>query len=391
LYKETKKGDVMDNLTKLIKGRAGLILRQGFFAPFVLRMPLVESPDLPKFADGCKTMATDGKRIYWYPEFVESCTDEQVEFALAHEGLHPAFLHHLRKGERDHERWNEACDYAINPILRNAGFVPPPDILFNYDYDDKSAEWIYDRMPKETKKSAGWNIGGVIPFKGKGGKPTPEEIKIHEQQWITEFVSAAQTAKSIGTLPAGLDRLITEMLTPKINWKAVLQRFLTAMIKNDYNWNRPNRRYINQGLYLPHLQSPAIGNGVIFMDTSGSVGGRELNQLGSESKAITDAYAVDLDIIYVDSEVAGHDHIEAINPHFNLEPKGGGGTSFVPGFKYVEEQGIQPKFALYLTDGGSHDFPESPPPYPLIWVLTEEYHGFNPPFGEILIMPEERI
>jgi predicted metal-dependent peptidase len=359
-------------------------MRQGFIAPFVCGMNLIESPDLPQIANGCKTMATDGTSIYWYPPFVEACSDEQIEFTLAHEGLHPAFLHHIRQGNRNPDKWNMACDYAINPILRDAKMIPPPNILFDFKFDGKTADWIYEQLPDGIPQG-GWNIGGVIPFKG-----TPEEKKVHEQQWITKFVSAAQTAKGIGTLPAGIDRILTDLTAPKINWKAVLQRFLTATIKNDYNWNRPNRRYINQGLYLPHLQSPTLGNGVIYMDTSCSVGERELNQLGSETKAITDVYYVDLDIIYVDTVVAGHDHIEAMNPHCKLEPKGGGGTSFAPGFEYVEKQGIQPKFGLYLTDGGSHDFPKSPPSYPLIWVLTEKYHGFKPPFGEILTMPTER-
>lgn len=376
--------DEKELLRKLSKARAGLILRQGFLAPFVLRMPLKCVPDLNP-----ETMATDGRYIYWHPGFVEECTLDQLKFVLCHEGLHPAFLHHTRMGDRDHKRWNYAGDYVINPILRNAGLKPTGKVLFNSDFDGKSADWVYDQLkPEDMPGGDGWNIGGVLPYPGKGKEEaTPEENKIQEQEWITEFVAAAQTAKMIGTLPAGMERMIDELLTPKINYKAVLQRFLTSVIRNDYNWNRPNRRYIPQGLYLPHLQSPSIGNGVIFMDTSGSVGGRELNQLGSEVKAVTDAYAVDLDVIYVDAGVAGHDHIEAMNSAFNLKPKGGGGTSFVPGFEYVEQEGIQPKFALYLTDGGSHDFPELPPPYPLIWILTEEYHGFNPPFGEVLIMP----
>lgn len=388
----------MNSLDKLTKGRSGLILRQGFFAPFVCRMPMVEAPWLDP-----QTMATDGVRIYWHPQFVEEHSEGQVLFTLAHEGLHPAFLHQLREGKRDHERWNMACDFAINIILVKAGFKdPPPNICLDYAYEGKTAEWIYDNMPKDLQPPPGWNIGAVVPFKGKAGQDkkkgkgmpagqaTPEEIKVHENQWITEFVAAAQTAKGIGNLPGGMERYIDTMLKPKINWKAILQRFLTATVKNDYNWNRPNRRYISQGFYLPHLQSPAIGNGVILMDTSGSVGERELNQLGSETKAITDAYAVDLDVIYVDSKVAGHDKIEATNPHFKLKPKGGGGTSFAPGFEYVEKEGIMPKFGLYLTDGGSHEYPDNPPAYPFIWVLTESYRGFDPPFGDIINMPMGR-
>jgi predicted metal-dependent peptidase len=376
----------LDRIKRLSKTRTGLILAQGFFAPFALRMPFVEHTGLP-----FKTMATDGRFIYYDPGYVDSCNDEELLFTVAHEGLHPAFLHHLREGKRDHDRWNQACDFAINLILVKAKLKPPPNICLDWQFDGMSAEQIYNDLPEDFMPKGGWNIGGVLPFKAENGEEaTPEQKKVHEQEWITEFVSAAQTAKAIGTLPGDMDRYINDMLKPVINWKAVLQRFLTATVRNDYNWNRPNRRYINQGMYLPHLQSPALGNGVVFMDTSCSVGADDLNKLGAETKGVTDSYKVDLDVIYVDTRVAGHDKVEAINPYFKLEPKGGGGTDFRPGFEYLEKEGITPKFGLYLTDGDCNSFPDVPPSFPLIWVLTEQNRYFDPPFGQTLIMPKAR-
>jgi predicted metal-dependent peptidase len=59
---------------------------------------------------------------------------------------------------------------------------------------------------------------------------------------------------------------------------------------------------------------------------------------------------------------------------------GGGGTSFVPVFKKVEELGITPALLIYFTDGYG-TFPDEPPPYPVIWVMTEDV---TPPFGEVV-------
>jgi predicted metal-dependent peptidase len=132
-----------------------------------------------------------------------------------------------------------------------------------------------------------------------------------------------------------------------------------------------------------------MGKLVIMVDTSGSVGEEELRQMASEVKGITDAYHVDILIIYVDHDVSGIDEIDSWSPDFDLHPKGGGGTSFVPGFEYVEENQIQPACGIYLTDGWSHEFPEEPPPYPFIWVLTETYKDFSPPFGDVIEMPME--
>ena len=406
-----------EHIYKLTRARTQLVLRQPFISQFVMGMPLKYDPNLHLRPGGCKTMATDGKFIYWHPECVERWNNEELKFALAHEGFHPGFLHHLREGDRDHEMWNQAGDFAINPILKAAGLTPPKGVLLNPNWDDHSAEWIYDQLKKNAKKKPGkgqgngqgqgqgqpgqpgdqpgmgdeWNIGGFIKPTGENGKEmTTNEVRVEEQRWIQEFIQAANVAKAIGKLPAGIERMLGEMTDPKINWKSILHRFLTATVRNDYNWSRPNRRYVAQGLYMPHLQSPAIGKGVIMVDTSGSVGERELNQLASEIKAITDAYKVDLTVIYVDSEVAGVDLIDSWNPVVNLKPKGGGGTSFAPGFEHVEAEGIEANFGLYLTDGYSNDFPEQAPNYPFIWVLTETYRGFDPPFGEVLEMPMER-
>ena len=213
---------------------------------------------------------------------------------------------------------------------------------------------------------------------------------MEEQKWIQKFVQAANVAKAVGALPAGMERIMDDLTTPKINWKALLHRFLTETIKNDFNWRRPNRRYIQQGLYLPFRESPAMGDGVIMVDTSGSISRHDLQRAGSEIKGVTDAYNTNLTVIYIDADVAGVDHIDAWSPEFKLYPKGGGGTSFVPGFEYVEENQIKPAFAVYITDGYSYEYPEYPPPYPFIWVLTEEYKEFKPPFGEVITLPKER-
>jgi len=62
-----------------------------------------------------------------------------------------------------------------------------------------------------------------------------------------------------------------------------LRRFLEQTARNDYSWQVPNRRYIQQGLYLPTLYSTSEGGHiVVFVDTSGSIGGEEIAQFAGE-------------------------------------------------------------------------------------------------------------
>ena len=59
---------------------------------------------------------------------------------------------------------------------------------------------------------------------------------------------------------------------------------------------------------------------------------------------------------------------------------GGGGTSFVPVFEWLEDQDITPEVLIYFTDGMGQ-YPLDEPNYPVIWVVTEDT---NVPFGDMI-------
>jgi hypothetical protein len=51
--------------------------------------------------------------------------DHECRGVLAHEILHVAGGHCFRQGRATLNCWNDACDYAINPIVRQAGMALP--------------------------------------------------------------------------------------------------------------------------------------------------------------------------------------------------------------------------------------------------------------------------
>jgi predicted metal-dependent peptidase len=77
------------------------------------------------------TMATDGVSLYFKPLFVETLSAAEIAGTLAHEVMHPALQHHTRRSGRNPRRWNMACDYAINPMLLDAGLTLPKDVLLD--------------------------------------------------------------------------------------------------------------------------------------------------------------------------------------------------------------------------------------------------------------------
>ena len=106
---------------KLTKARTQLLLGQPFFGTLGLKLKLV--------AGSLPTMATDGSRIVYNPGFVDQLKPAELEGTLAHEVLHCALGHQCRRGERDPGLWNEAADFAINPILIGNGFALPAGAL----------------------------------------------------------------------------------------------------------------------------------------------------------------------------------------------------------------------------------------------------------------------
>ena len=123
---------------KLATARTRLILDKPFLGALVLRLPL-EAAD-PKW---CLTTATDARKFYYNPEFIEELKPQELQFILAHEALHCALSHFARRQHRLKHRWDVACDYAINPILLEEGLTPPPGILYERSFEGMTAEEIY--------------------------------------------------------------------------------------------------------------------------------------------------------------------------------------------------------------------------------------------------------
>ena len=355
---------------KIQKARTKLVIMHPFFATLALRLDMVESADV-------ETMATDGKNIYYNRAFVESMTDAEVQGVIAHEALHPGFLHHTRQGSRDQQKWNMAADYAINPIIEEAGMVLPEGCLVDAQYADKSAEEIYTLLPDPPKNGAGsggrsWNIGGVMPASGD-----KEEIAEMEQEWKQTLAQAAHVAKMAGNLPASLQRFIDDTLATVTPWRDMLWSYLTEKVPDDSSFSRPNRRWIAQGIYLPSTIYTVTGDMAVMVDTSGSIGQHELNIFGAEINGIHQQIKPRKTyVIYCDAAINRVDEFEA-DDEITLTLCGGGGTDFRPPFDWLNSRGIVPHAAVYLTDGYG-PFPEEQK-YPVVWAINNR--NVTPPFG----------
>ena len=97
--------------------------------------------------------ATDGKTIYYNPEFLEDLSVSEQTFIFAHEVCHIAFNHVLRSEGKDPELWNIATDAVINQFLKRDGLEMVQggvDMAEAINYD---AEELYEKLLKEKQQN----------------------------------------------------------------------------------------------------------------------------------------------------------------------------------------------------------------------------------------------
>ncbi len=392
----------MNAAQKIKAARTQLVLFQPFWAHLLLRLEIEPRPPEWWKQRGLEpNIATNGKEIYYSPEFIEQQSLRRVEFFLAHEIGHIILNHATRREWREPRLYNEAADYMVNPLLRDSQFDVAPGSLMSSEFDGMFTEQAYaileKRSPKQPKGGKGPGKGGGKGDKSNdGGDQQPGQVfdDCHsaaeraqlEQDWQVAVNQAAMTAKSAGNLPASLERLVDSFKNSKIDWVSVLRRFFEQTLPADMQWFPPSRRWVGEGVYLPSIKKESYGKIVLGVDTSGSIDQEMLRQFVSEINSIaSEIHPTEMHVIYCDTQVGRHDIFQEHEP-LTISAVGGGGTAFEPVFKYVEKEALNPKCLIYLTDlEGPLDFPE--PEYPVLW--TTQSKTLTGPWGETLVMPLE--
>jgi predicted metal-dependent peptidase len=362
----------------LAKARTALVLEHPFIGNIALNLPFI--PDYT-----IRTAQTNGKDIRYNPYFMDSFGDEERKFVVAHECMHPMLDHNFRRGERQHKRWNKAGDYVINQLLTDESIGKMPTFgLLNpqlYQAGNQTTDGIYNLLPDEPDEGGGGDGTEAMDDCQDGGN-SPAEQAQQQAEWKVRVAQAAQAAKMMGKMSAGLERLVNEVLAPKVDWRDVLRKFVEKCRTDERSWARPNRRFLSQGLYLPSISGESLGEIAIAVDCSGSIDDRILAQFAGEINAIKeDGNPTKIHVVYFDSEVS---HYESYGRDDALDIKahGGGGTAFSPVFQYFAEHDIEPVACVFLTDLCCSDFGDMPS-YPVLWVSTDEGEA---PFGEVVVM-----
>jgi predicted metal-dependent peptidase len=464
---------------RVLKARAELIMARRFYGVLVSNVEPVPSRKV-------QTMATDSKRHFYNPDFIATLTQMQLLAVQAHESEHDARHHSTRRRGRDPEKWNEACDYAINVDLRDEGFDLPPWVLLDEKYRGMSAEDIYrsrelDQQPQpqppqpqegddesddeqssgsdgddaddqdagdeaddaegkgdqgegddaddqgnpgdgegdeadDGDETSGSNAddgdegeagdqpggqagdgdeGGDEPGRGADadGEPDGEgngpqqsndpgrcgevldaaddtaDLSDIDSTWDRVVRQAASIAKAVGQLPGHITREIERSNNPTQDWREVLRAWFDQGALRTETWNRPNRRFIGQGLILPGSQRDGVNKAMFLIDTSGSMDEVALRLIATEAQAALDDGVVDEVVaVYGDTRVTRVDTYRT-GDEITFDPRGGGGTDLRPLFRYVAEEHDDASLIVCFTDLYIGD-PGPEPHCPVLFAVT---------------------
>jgi predicted metal-dependent peptidase len=304
------------------------------------------------FTENIPTACTNGRDVIYNPEFVKSLDDKELNFVVLHEALHKVYQHmHLwKKLWKDNPMLaNMAADYVVNHAI--------------YEADEQSE--IAKRKEQGGHDTHDWEGAEQL---------SDEEVKETAKQ-IDQALRQGEIIR--GKMNGNKNRSINELLEPKVDWREQLREFVNATCRNKdkSTWKRPHKRFLGQDIYMPSMIGESIGKVVVGIDTSGSIGDKELSEFLSEVVAICDDVSPSsIELLYWDTDVAGHETYNQGDYKALVQttkPAGGGGTHVGCVNQYIKDKRIEPEAVIILTDGYvEDDWGGSWGCTPTLWAVT---------------------
>ena len=377
--------------------------------------------------DNHPTAYTDGINKKYGREFMGKCTDEQLNGLVMHENGHVFFrhvTHHKKIFREDAKLANIAADFVVNDMIvqfNEDKIQLPPGALWNEMFRNWSVVQVYNYL-KKRKDEVGGNGGneGKGGNEGESGEPgnsgSPGGEKKDKQTDVDQMLRNLNDYDSLdehdiegseldekeisekidkalreGGLLAGIlggnkNRAIEELLEPVVDWREALAEFVLAICsgKSQYSWKRFNNRQVANDFYLPTVISETVGEIVVAIDTSGSIGGPELSAFASELVSICEMVTPEkVRVLWWDTSVHGE---QVFNGNYDglqhmLKPVGGGGTKVSCVSEYLIKKNINPECVVVFTDGFVEDSIKWNHQSPLLWLITQN-KNLNVPTGK---------
>ena len=390
--------------------------------------------------EGVPTAYTDGVNKKYGRKFLESIlVESKVRGLILHENLHvalkqvvfgrPMFLENRKMA-------NLAADFVVNDIIAcidgtiagtSERLVELPDgAVYDPMFHDWSMREVYNYLKKHAKKGGGGGQGG----KGQGNPPpsggtqsnddedmdgdtvtvngkTYDISNSDEHDFIGREVSAEEAKEILddidkalreggmlaGRMGAKIPRVISDLLEPKVDWREALREFVSSSTKgnDEFTWRRMNKRHMANDIYLPSVENESIGEIVVAIDTSGSIGGAEITEFATELVSICEVCQPEVvRVLWWDTEVHGE---QVFKDNYSdiaklLKPMGGGGTHVSCVSDYLVKNKVNAECVLVFTDGYVENDINWKITNPTLWMVTQR-RDFIPPMGKKVMFGDD--
>ena len=349
-------------------------------------------------------------------DLVNRATDYEINNLLTeYNGSSPRPIILPKDGCVDLERFKTQAAEAIYKTLQEEELPPPPPPPpppkppegdeegggeSEGDGDGKGGEEGEGTKPDDSKDGESKGDSGTQPAKpegGSGGQPlpepvspgefeipkgTPEEIAELEDKWREILSTSIHASKLRGDAPGEFLEKLQQLQKSPLNMKDILQKYADEFCMDEGS-TKPDKRFLaNHDICVAGMEDERIGSLVFINDTSGSMPTRVHEVTCSVIQESVHTLNADRVIhMDVDCRVC---KVREYAPYqsVDLTLHGRGGTDFRPAFKWIEENQVDPRVIVYVTDGWGV-FPDSPPNVPVLWLTwgkgADEY-----PFGDVI-------
>lgn len=402
-------------IKRLLLSRMRILYNHGFYGLLLMHMIYAVSEEI-------ETACTDGVRITFGIDFLDSLSDSELDFVMMHEILHVVLQHCFRGDVEDPEAYNIAADIVVNSnIMLENGLKASSITLSKYgiamhvapdgkEGHEYTAEQVYAMLPKNlNKKGNNKSLGSAVGrAKKEISKEQHQPVQVwddHSQWgkyeeddtlrdvWLKRFEDAAEAieirdpSNARGLLPAFAERILKELKKSQTDWRTILNDFVQEEVV-DYSFSPPDRRFDDSPFFLPDFNGKEdMVEDILFMiDTSGSMSDDMIAAAYSEVKGAIDQFNGKLKgwLGFFDAAIIKPQPFSDENEFKIIKPAGGGGTDFQIIFEYVFHHMSDklPASIIILSDGDA-PFPQEKLAggIPVLWLLNNE--EVNPPWGKV--------
>lgn len=402
-------------IKRLLLSRMRILYNHGFYGLLLMHMIYAVSEEI-------ETACTDGVRITFGIDFLDSLSDSELDFVMMHEILHVVLQHCFRGDVEDPEAYNIATDIVVNSnIMLENGMKASSITLSKYgiamhvapdgkEGHEYTAEQVYAMLPKNLNKKGNNKSPGSAVGRAKKeiSKEQHQPVRVWDDHsrwgkyeeddtlrdvWVKRFEDAAEAIKirdpsnARGLLPAFAERILKELKKTQTDWRTILNDFIQEEVV-DYSFSPPDRRFGDSPFFLPDFNGKEdMVEDILFMiDTSGSMSDDMIAAAYSEVKGAIDQFNGKLKgwLGFFDAAIIKPQPFSDENEFKIIKPAGGGGTDFQIIFEYVFHHMSDklPASIIILSDGDA-PFPleKLAGGIPVLWLLNNE--EVNPPWGKV--------